>query len=120
MFENVKIERTDKFKKLSGTAALTVGLGKERDIQYVVLAQDKTAYVWDKPTYSDEELKDILKQIAEDKDIAKICFDVKSLIVAFTGEIEFNNILDDVILIIKSSFFCGKTPARSPGIFFLP
>ena len=96
IFENVNVERPDKYRKISGNAALIVGLDK--DIQYIALAQDKNAYVWDKSTCSDAELKDILKQIAEDEDIAKICFDVKSLIVAFNKKIEFKNILDDVVL----------------------
>ena len=84
--------------ELSGTAALDAELNSDKTLSSVAAAAGDTVYVWDRSNFSAAELEEILKKLAENEKLAKVCFDVKELIVAFDKRIEFKNIADDVIL----------------------
>ncbi len=98
IFDGIKIIKASDIPAISGKAALTIELDYQKKATSVALAQDKTAYVWDITDNPLDKLEEILKSIAENESIEKICFDIKDAIVAFNNKFKFKNIADDVVL----------------------
>lgn len=98
IFKDLTIIRNGTLPKITGEIALTVSFGSGQSISGIALAQGNSVYVWENGFSTQEEMITILKQIAEDESISKICFNAKELLVAFNGILEFKNISDDVIL----------------------
>lgn len=98
IFDKLEMIHPETMPKLSGTISLTAELDSDKQVVFVAAAQGNTAYIWDRAQYTPQQLEGILKELAEDDAIQKVCFDVKGLIVAFADKIRFKNITDDVIL----------------------